>query len=109
MLGFDLDVWDYLTFLVIFALVGAFLTVAVLVLGLPGRIAIAQTPRRRRHQHYGVVRLPGGYTVDAGVHVGFQTHERRRYSLFPKTRTRKHSRGAGATDRADSRREAARF
>jgi Protein of unknown function (DUF3302) len=42
MLGFDLTIWDYLTFLVIFALIGAFLTVAVLVLGLPGRIAIAR-------------------------------------------------------------------
>src|SRR6266436_5798063 len=42
MLGFDLSIWDYLTFLVILALVGAFLTVAVLVLGLPGRIAIAR-------------------------------------------------------------------
>jgi hypothetical protein len=42
MLGFSLDVWDYLTFLVMFALIAAFLTVAVLVLGLPGRIAIAR-------------------------------------------------------------------
>ena len=42
MLGFSLDIWDYLTFLVMLALVGAFLTVAVLVLGLPGRIAIAR-------------------------------------------------------------------
>src|SRR6266849_3523134 len=42
MLGFNLDIWDYLTFAVILALVSAFLTVAVLVLGLPGRIAIAR-------------------------------------------------------------------
>ena len=42
MLGFDLDIWDYLTFLVMFVLIGAFLTIAVLVLGLPGRIAIAR-------------------------------------------------------------------
>jgi len=42
MLGFHLDIWDYLTFLVMFALIAAFLTVAVLVLGLPGRIAIAR-------------------------------------------------------------------
>jgi hypothetical protein len=41
-MGFDLNIWDYLTFLVILALVGAFLTMAVLVLGLPGRIAIAR-------------------------------------------------------------------
>ena len=42
MLGFELNLWDYLTFLVIFALVGAFLAIAVFVLGLPERIAIAR-------------------------------------------------------------------
>ena len=42
MLGFKLDVWDYLTFVVVIALVGAFLAVVVFVLGLPGRIAIAR-------------------------------------------------------------------
>ncbi len=42
MLGFHLDIWDFLTFGVMFALIGAFLTIAVLVLGLPGRIAIAR-------------------------------------------------------------------
>jgi hypothetical protein len=54
MLGFDLDVWDYLTFLVIFALVGAFLTVVVLVLGLPGRIAIA-----RKHPDADAIKIMG--------------------------------------------------
>src|SRR6185369_9205789 len=42
MLGFDLDLWDYLTFLVMFIAFGAALAVAVIVLGLPGRIAIAR-------------------------------------------------------------------
>lgn len=42
MLGFRLDIWDFLTFAVALALVVAFLVVAVLVLGLPGRIAIAR-------------------------------------------------------------------
>jgi hypothetical protein len=42
MLGFKLDLWDYLTFAVIVALIGAFLAAAVFVLGLPGRIAIAR-------------------------------------------------------------------
>jgi hypothetical protein len=42
MLGFELTVWDYLTFAVILALVGAFLAIAVFILGLPGRIAIAR-------------------------------------------------------------------
>jgi len=41
-MGFKLDIWDYLTFAVILALVAAFLTVAVFILGLPGRIAIAR-------------------------------------------------------------------
>lgn len=54
MLGFDLDVWDYLTFLVIFVLIGAFLTVAVLVLGLPGRIAIA-----RKHPDADAINIMG--------------------------------------------------
>jgi hypothetical protein len=42
MLGFDLTIWDYLTFAVILALVAAFLAIAVFILGLPGRIAIAR-------------------------------------------------------------------
>src|SRR5271169_2626046 len=42
MLGFHLDIWDYLTFAVILALVAAFLAIAVFILGLPGRIAIAR-------------------------------------------------------------------
>jgi hypothetical protein len=42
MLGFKLDLWDYLTFVVVIALVGAFLAVVVFVLGLPGRIALAR-------------------------------------------------------------------
>jgi len=42
MLGFSLDIWDFLTFAVMLALIGAFLTIAVLILGLPGRIAIAR-------------------------------------------------------------------
>jgi hypothetical protein len=42
MLGFKLDLWDYLTFAVVVALIGAFLATAVFVLGLPGRIAIAR-------------------------------------------------------------------
>jgi len=42
MLGFSIDLWDYLTFLALFAVVGVFLWVLVLILGLPGRIAIAR-------------------------------------------------------------------
>lgn len=42
MLGFSLDIWDYLAFLVIILAIGAGLAVAVFILGLPGRIAIAR-------------------------------------------------------------------
>src|SRR5271154_137436 len=54
MLGFKLDLWDYLTFLVLLALVGAFLAAAVFVLGLPGRIAIA-----RKHPDADAINLMG--------------------------------------------------
>ena len=42
MLGFKLDIWDYMTFAVVIALGGAFIAAAIFVLGLPGRIAIAR-------------------------------------------------------------------
>jgi hypothetical protein len=54
MLGFKLDVWDYLTFAVVVALIGAFLAVAVFVLGLPGRIAIA-----RKHPDADAINMMG--------------------------------------------------
>jgi hypothetical protein len=54
MLGFKLDLWDYLTFAVILALIGAFLAVAVFILGLPGRIAIA-----RKHPDADAINIMG--------------------------------------------------
>src|SRR5271167_4204737 len=54
MLGFQLDLWDYLAFATIFALVIAGLAVAVFVLGLPGRIAIS-----RKHPEAEAVNLMG--------------------------------------------------
>jgi len=54
LLGFHVGFWDYITFLVIAILVATFLTVAVLVLGLPGRIAIA-----RKHPEADAVYLMG--------------------------------------------------
>lgn len=42
LLGFEPNAWDYLALACILALVIAGLAVAVLVLGLPGRIAIAR-------------------------------------------------------------------
>src|SRR5438876_11208835 len=42
LLGFAIGFWDYVTFLALFVLVAAGLALAVFVLGLPGRIAIAR-------------------------------------------------------------------
>ena len=42
LLGFHVSGWDYLTFLVIFIIGVAFLALAIFILGLPGRIAIAR-------------------------------------------------------------------
>lgn len=42
LLGFSLGFWDYVTFLSLFVLVVAGLGLAVFILGLPGRIAIAR-------------------------------------------------------------------
>ena len=54
LLGFDPDAWDYLALGCIFALIVAGLAVGVLVLGLPGRIAIA-----RKHPEAEAVNLMG--------------------------------------------------
>ena len=54
MLGFKLDIWDYLTFATILALVVAFLVFVVFLLGLPGRIAVA-----RKHPDPEAVNLMG--------------------------------------------------
>ena len=53
-MGFELDIWDYLAFAAIFALVVAGLAAAVFVLGLPGRIAIS-----RKHPEAEAVNLMG--------------------------------------------------
>jgi hypothetical protein len=54
MLGFDLDLWDYVTFAALFVLgVGALIAI-VFVLGLPGRIAIA-----RKHPDAEAVNIMG--------------------------------------------------
>jgi Protein of unknown function (DUF3302) len=54
LLGFHVGFWDYVTFLAIFVIVVAFLSAAVFILGLPGRIAIA-----RRHPEADAVYLMG--------------------------------------------------
>jgi hypothetical protein len=54
LVGFHVDAWDYLTFAAMFIIVAAALTLAVLILGLPGRIAIA-----RKHPEADAVNLMG--------------------------------------------------
>jgi hypothetical protein len=54
MLGFPLGFWDYVTFLVLMILGAAALTAAVLLLGLPGRIA-----RSRNHPDADAVNIMG--------------------------------------------------
>ena len=55
LLGFHVGIWDYVTFGAIFIIVAAGLAVAVFVLGLPGRIAVA-----RKHPEAEAVYLTGG-------------------------------------------------
>jgi len=54
MLGFKLDVWDYLTFLTLAMCVVAALSIWIWLAGLPGRIAIA-----RKHPEAEAVKLLG--------------------------------------------------
>jgi|SRR5271168_4178801 len=54
MLGFDLTIWDYLTFLAVFVLAAGGVCFVVFLLGLPGRIAIA-----RNHPEAEAVNLMG--------------------------------------------------
>jgi len=54
LLGFHVGFWDYVTFVALFVVVAAFLTAAVFILGLPGRIAIA-----RNHPEADAVNLMG--------------------------------------------------
>ena len=54
LVGFHVDAWDYLTFAAMFIILAAALVLAVLILGLPGRIAIA-----RRHPEADAVYLMG--------------------------------------------------
>jgi len=54
LLGFELDVWDYLTFLTLMLCVVAVGTIWLWLAGLPGRIAVA-----RKHPEAEAVRLLG--------------------------------------------------
>jgi hypothetical protein len=54
MLGFELDIWDYLTFLTLMLTVAAVLALWIFLAGLPGRIAIA-----RKHPEAEAVKMLG--------------------------------------------------
>ena len=54
MLGFELDIWDYLTFLTMILMVAAVLATWVFLAGLPGRIALS-----RKHPEAEAVKLLG--------------------------------------------------
>ncbi len=54
LLGFRLDIWDYLAFATLLLFVAVFLLIVVFLLGLPGRIAIA-----RRHPEAEAVNMMG--------------------------------------------------
>ena len=54
LVGFHVGFWDYVTFATMFLIVIAVLTLVVLILGLPGRIAIA-----RKHPEADAVNLMG--------------------------------------------------
>ena len=78
-LGFQISGWDYLTFLVIFIIGVVFLCLAVFVLGLPGRIAIA-----RNHPEADAINVMGWAGFSAVVPwfqaflLGIQTDDGRR-------------------------------
>jgi hypothetical protein len=54
MLGFELDIWDYLTFLTAFAAAVAGIVILLWIAGLPGQIAIA-----RKHPEAEAVKIMG--------------------------------------------------
>jgi hypothetical protein len=54
LLGFHVDFWDYVTFAAMFVIGAAGLAAAILILGLPGRIAIA-----RKHPEADAVNMMG--------------------------------------------------
>ena len=54
MLGFELDIWDYLTFVTAFASAVAGIVILLFIAGLPGQIAIA-----RKHPEAEAVKIMG--------------------------------------------------
>ena len=67
MLGFDLDIWDYLTFLTLMLCVAAVGALWLWLAGMPGRIALA-----RKHPEAEAVKL-----------LGLQADRDHRYPALP--------------------------
>jgi hypothetical protein len=85
LLGFEIDIWDYLTFLTLMVCVVALIMTWLFLAGLPGRIAIA-----RKHPEAEAVEVPRlcglvahGLPVDAGADLGLQADRHRRHPAFP--------------------------
>jgi len=81
LVGFHVDFWDYVTFASMAVIVMASLALAVFILGLPGRIAIA-----RKHPEADAVSLMGwvGFMaivpLDPGADLGLQAHRCHRHT-----------------------------
>jgi len=93
MLGFELNVWDYLTFVTIFLAVVAGVAFWVWLTGLPGRIAIA-----RKHPEAEAVKLLGRPAADrlplgSGVHLGVQADRDHRHPALSPRGSKGHRRG----------------
>ncbi len=73
MLGFEIDLWDYITFLSLFIIGLGLVAALVLLAGLPGENRHrAQAPRRRGREYHGLGRLPRCGAMDPGLHLGLQ-------------------------------------
>jgi hypothetical protein len=85
LLGFDLDLWDYLTFLTLMLCVVALIATWLFLAGLPGRIALARKhPEAEAVKYLGYAGLSAhGLSVDAGADLGLQADRHRRHPAFP--------------------------
>ena len=85
LLGFKLDIWDYATFAALIIIGAAIGVCVILILGLPGKIAVA---RKHPDEPHGLGRLYGYRTLDSGLDLGHKADRRHRHPALPK-------RGAG--------------
>ena len=90
LLGFKVDLWDYLTFLTLFLCVAALVTVWLWLAGLPGRIAL-----ERKHPEAEAVKLlgyagllPTVYPLGAAFIWAFKPTDKIDIRRFPRKRRR---------------------